>query len=152
MKNLFFLLLVIALNSNASAQNSIAVEETQIVRVINTFFASLEKKDSLLMKQTILDDAQIWRKNNSAGSAKIDFRFSKEDLPSMHSMPDVMEIAKDFDVKIHKGIAMAWVPYEFWVEKKFSHCGVDVFTLFKTDDNWKIISLAYTINKNDCDQ
>lgn len=151
MKNLFFLLLVLALIPNALAQNSRSAEEQQIVQVINLFFDSLEKKDSLLMQQTMLDDAQIWRRNNSTNPAKIDYRFSKDDLPSMHSIPNVKEIARDFDINIHKGIAAAWVPYEFWLEEKFSHCGVDVFTLFQVDGNWKIISLAYSIENKDCD-
>lgn len=151
MKNLLFLLLASTIILNVSAQDSRTKEEQQIVQVVNLFFDSLEKKDSLLMQQTMLDDAQIWRRNNSTNPAKIDYRFSKDDLPSMHSIPNVKEIAKDFEINIQRGIAVAWVPYEFWLEEKFSHCGIDVFTLFQVDGNWKIISLAYSIENKDCD-
>jgi hypothetical protein len=68
----------------------------------------------------------------------------------MQFLPDVKEIALDFDIRVHNGIAIAWVPYEFWVEGKFSHCGVDAFTFFEMNGNWKIITVAYTIEKN-CD-
>ncbi len=51
----------------------------------------------------------------------------------------------------YKGIAVAWVPYEFTVNGAFSHCGIDVFTLMKRDGNWQIVTAAYTVEKEDCD-
>ena len=67
-------------------------------------------------------------------------------------MSDVKEIAKDFDINIKDGIACAWVPYEFYIEGRFSHCGVDVFTLFEIDGEWMIVSAAYTVEKSNCDK
>lgn len=30
-------------------------------------------------------------------------------------------------VRVHKGIATLWAPYDFWLDGKFSHCGIDSF-------------------------
>jgi hypothetical protein len=42
-------------------------------------------------------------------------------------------------------IAMVWLPYDFYVNGTWSHCGVDIFTMIKDDTTWIITSLAYTV-------
>jgi hypothetical protein len=42
-------------------------------------------------------------------------------------------------------IATVWAPYDFWIDGKFSHCGVDAFDLIKTDKGWRIAGGAYTV-------
>jgi Putative lumazine-binding len=44
----------------------------------------------------------------------------------------------DPEVRVHGLIASVWAPYDFWVDGKFSHCGVDLFDLIKTAERWKI--------------
>jgi hypothetical protein len=44
-------------------------------------------------------------------------------------------------------IATAWVPYEFYLNGKFSHKGVDVFLLVKTGNEFKIQTLLYNMQK-----
>ena len=104
------------------------------------------------MNSTILADAQVWSRRNNEEHPSINFLFSKDSTPRLSSMPNMKEIALDYDITANNNIAVAWVPYEFWIEGEFSHCGVDVFTLFKKDGEWKIITLAYTVEKVKCDQ
>jgi hypothetical protein len=42
-------------------------------------------------------------------------------------------------------IAMVWLPYDFYINGAWSHCGIDVFTMVKQDTTWKIASLVYTV-------
>ncbi len=146
------LILLLTMTIQTYSQESEKKDEQQIIAVINKFFESLEKKDSLMMRQTTMDEAQIWRRYSDEKPARADFRYSKEFLPKMHSLPNVKEIALDFDINIHKGMASAWVPYEFYIDEKFSHCGVDIFTLFEMDGHWKIISVAYTVEMDHCEE
>ena len=96
-------------------------------------------------------EGQIWTVNNTVSPAKHRMRFFSDDLKSLKSKNTFLEEALSMEVKIHEGMAMAWVPYEFRLNAEFSHCGVDVFTLVKEDMKWKIITLAYTIDKEGCD-
>ena len=50
----------------------------------------------------------------------------------------------DAEVRVSGGIAAVWTPYDFYVGSEFSHCGVDVATLMRYDDGWRIISLDWT--------
>ena len=49
-------------------------------------------------------------------------------------------------------LASVWVPYEFYLGDKFSHCGVDAFHLARFEDGWKIIGLADTQRREGCGQ
>lgn len=47
-------------------------------------------------------------------------------------------------------IAVVWAEYDFHLNGKFSHCGIDSFTLLKTDTGWKIASISYTHETSSC--
>jgi len=56
-----------------------------------------------------------------------------------------------FDIKIDGAMAIAWVPYKLFFNNQLYHCGVDVFTLIKRGDDWKIMGITDTRRKNNCD-
>lgn len=53
-------------------------------------------------------------------------------------------------VLIRGPIALVWGEYDFWIDGKFSHCGVDSVQLAKVDEQWKIANWAWTVEKSDC--
>jgi hypothetical protein len=53
-------------------------------------------------------------------------------------------------VQVDGEMAQAWCDYAFYIDKTFSHCGVDAFHLFKGKDGWKIFHLADTRRKTGC--
>jgi len=120
--------------------------------VVLQFFESLENQDTLLLKEVAFMEGQIWTVNNTVSPARHRMRFFKDDLKSFQSKNTYLESAKSMDVKIHEGMAMAWVPYEFRLNGQFSHCGIDIFTFVKEEEKWKIINLSYSIDKDGCDE
>jgi hypothetical protein len=52
-----------------------------------------------------------------------------------------------YTIQVDGAMAHAWTPYEFYVNGKFSHKGVNAFTLFKDKDTWKIIYIIDTRRK-----
>lgn len=150
MKKLCYLLLLTFIY-NGFAQGSKLADEQRIEQVIHQFFEALETRDTLLMKQTTMADAQIWRRRNNKAPVEIDMRFRKDDLREMPSYPKLREVPLSFEILVGNGIAMAWVPYRFWIEDAFSHCGTDAVTLFEVEGEWKIISMAYTVETENCD-
>lgn len=53
-------------------------------------------------------------------------------------------------IHIDGPMATVWAPYKFYLGEKFSHCGVNAFTLVKTESVWKIVSITDTRRKDDC--
>ena len=47
-------------------------------------------------------------------------------------------------------LAHMWVPYEFYLNGQFSHCGANSFTLAKFDNGWKIVHLADSRRRGSC--
>lgn len=57
----------------------------------------------------------------------------------------------DLKISIDGNFAQAWASYAFYIGKKFSHCGVDAFHLYKQPDGqWRIFHLADTRQKEGC--
>ena len=52
-----------------------------------------------------------------------------------------------YTIQVDGTMAHVWTPYEFYVNEKLSHSGVNAFTLFKENDSWKIIHLIDTRRK-----
>ncbi|HEX4167725.1 MAG TPA: hypothetical protein VHZ55_19855 [Bryobacteraceae bacterium] len=50
----------------------------------------------------------------------------------------------------HGSIAVVWAPYNFHLNGKFSHCGIDSFSLLLTNGEWKIASISDTREKAGC--
>lgn len=48
------------------------------------------------------------------------------------------------EVRVNGPVAMVWYPYDLYIDGKWSHCGVDVFTLIRTEGQWRIASMAWS--------
>jgi len=151
MKNIIPIILIL-LSSPCLAQDSIASEKQAVIQVIESFFESLKTQDTVLYKRTLLTEGQVWRGINDQEPIKFDMRNFHEDLKSFDGTYTMEETAISYQVNIHRGMAMAWVPYTFKLNGVFSHCGVDVFTLIDTPEGWKIVSVAYTVDKTGCEE
>lgn len=57
----------------------------------------------------------------------------------------------DVKIQVDGNLAQVWTNYAFYLGKKFSHCGVDAFQLFKGGDGqWRIFHLADTRQTEGC--
>lgn len=144
MKNLSILFLF--LGSFIFAQNT---EEEKIKTVINNFFGAMQNSDSVKVKNAftssaifqLIDEHGVLQQDSPAGFAKY-----------VGTMPklDLVENATSWKISIDGKMANAWVGYEFYYQKKFTHCGIDNFVLLKENDQWKIHYLIFTMNKEGC--
>lgn len=50
----------------------------------------------------------------------------------------------------HGSIAIVWADYDFHLNGKFSHCGIDSFNLLKTAAGWKIAAVTDTRETSGC--
>ncbi len=143
---LIYLMLLFVFPALAQSTN----EKKEVLRIAQQFFIALEKQDSLAFKNIFLTDAYnyyVGVENDSVrtgGQPSVRYRFRADRI-----IKERMREAQ-VSMQIHERIAMIWAPYDLWVNDKYSHCGVDVFTLLKTQKGWKIASLAYSIEKNGC--
>jgi hypothetical protein len=150
MKKILLPLLLVAFSQCYAQQNDEA-EKKEITKKINLFFKVLETKDTVLYNTLVYPNAQIWTIRPQQDTLKIDMRSFSADMVSLVAMKTVIEEKPiSFEIKVHSNIAIVWAPYTLSLSGKFSHCGVDVFTLLKAADGWKIVSTVYSVEPDGC--
>jgi len=138
---------LIALSFESFAQEQHEQDKKEILQKVQQFFDALETQDTVLYKSILLKDGQTWAISEKDGSVRISMRQFSDRLKTLINPASVIqEKTLSSQVMIHKRIAMAWVPYTLSISGKFSHTGVDVFTLLKTSEGWKISTLAFTMD------
>jgi len=152
-KSILLLSLLFASSVSGFSQKGVKADKDLIAEKVNQFFEALENQDTTLFKRIIHPRGETWAVKEEADSIRISVR-SFEDRLKKFINPEyiIQERAFDMEIKIHQQVAMAWVPYELDISGTFSHCGVDIFTLVKGNDGWKIATLAFTMEPDGCDE
>ena len=126
-------------------------EKEKIVSVVKQFFAVLESRDVKdAQKILIPKGVSISLRKEGKGETVRTSNFQEFMDSFSNWKDDYKEIMSNPTVLIHDGIAVLWADYKFYINGKFSHCGVDAFSLIKTDNNWKIASIIYIVEKSGC--
>ncbi len=146
-KLLFSILTLFTLKSMAQD------DETAIKTVINNMFDGMRKPDSVLIRSAFAPKA-ILQTIAKTKEGKISVRSEVLDsfiiaVTRPHKEVYDERIIFDF-VKVDAELAIAWTPYQFFIDEKFSHCGVNSFQLVKIEGQWKIQYLIDTRRRQDC--
>jgi hypothetical protein len=144
-KLLLFSLLFFAVTTFAQEQQQAAVKST-----IDLFFKSMHAKDTLGLKKVCSDKMILQSIAETAKGSSFSDESTKDFFNSIASIPDAFHIEErllDYKIEIDGELAHAWTPYEFYINEKFSHKGVNSFTLYYENNAWKIISIIDTRRK-----
>lgn len=129
-------------------------EEISVRACINSFFEAFHRRDSTALRQTVGDGAVLQTVYTGAdGKAVLKGESFNDFLKAIASIPKEKvfeEKLQSFRFEIDGALAHVWVPYEFWFDGRFNHCGVNSFQLFKNNDHWQIIYLIDTRRKEGC--
>jgi hypothetical protein len=129
-------------------------DEGSITRLIEQLFEGMKKGDSTMVRTAFTKDvslATVYR--SKAGEPAIHFEKSLDDFVKAVGTPHTGVWTEEYwnlKIQIDGDFASAWCDYAFYLDHTFSHCGVDVFHLFKSKDGWKIFHLADTRRKENC--
>ncbi|UPZ14663.1 nuclear transport factor 2 family protein [Flavobacterium humidisoli] len=138
---IFFLLL--GLSSNAQKQ--------EVQKCIESFFEGFHQRDSTKIKLVCSNKMILQSITESVVKGnKLSDESVKEFYKSIASIPSSMKFQEkilSYTIQIDGAMAHVWTPYEFYLNDKLSHSGVNAFTLFKEKDSWKIIYLIDTRRK-----
>jgi len=138
---LFFLCLGLA--SNAQKQ--------EVQKTIEIFFEGFHQRDSVKIKSVCADKMILQSISESAVKGnKLNNESTDAFYKSIASIPSNMKFEEkilSYNIQVDGVMAHVWAPYEFYINEKLSHTGVNTFTLFKEKDSWKIIYLIDTRRK-----
>ena len=133
---------------------ALADERQAIMETVDKFFSAIETKDRGLLESILVPGSL-----NISSSEKPDgeSELTTADHNTMIAMltqqgREAKERTWDETILIQGHIAVFWAPYDFHVNKKFTHCGVDSFQLVKTNENWLISNASWTREIQNCPQ
>jgi hypothetical protein len=147
MKGVFGLFLLL-LSFSLYAQTA---EEQAVLLPIKQLFLGMQNKDTNMIKAQMHKNTWYFYtyRYNKNGELKIDTSTLKNFTTSIGNLNEQQIEEKIFKpiVKIDEPLATVWVDYEFWLNNKLSHIGVDAFTLVKIGNEWKITGIVDTRKK-----
>ncbi|MFT4033600.1 MAG: nuclear transport factor 2 family protein [Siphonobacter sp.] len=140
-----FILLTCLITIPAFAQKE---EETAVRAVVDRLFEGMAKHDSTIVRSVFHPTARLQsatmnkEKQPVLQSESID-KFVKS-IGSIPANVSIEERLTGYEIRVDDRLATAWTSYEFYLNGKLSHTGVDAFQLYKTDQGWKIIQISDT--------
>ena len=159
MKFLATLLFIIISTANLSAQTKPAkspapADQQAVEKAVRTLFDSMRAADTVMARSVMAPNFRIvMLVQNQDKQTSTRETSAKQFLAQITSKP-----AQTLDerywagqVQIDGDLASFWCRYAFFNGGKFSHCGTDVFQLYRSAQGWKIVNLAYNIQREGCD-
>jgi hypothetical protein len=151
MKTALVALAVAGLAQSAQAAPPVDPERAAILAKVDAFFAAMRTQDAKALADTQFTDGTFTVQRQQA-----DGHFELQRPPvagviaSMAQRSGLDEHIWDPTVLRRGPLAVVWAPYEFKLNGKTSHCGIDVFNLVQTGGEWKISGLSWTQEPTAC--
>ena len=126
--------------------------EEQVLATVDRFLAAISARDVAAMAALQMPDGMTFvsRPQEVGGNPIVARPNSYWVDPARAAGPPVRERYWSPTVLVRGQIAVVWAPYEFWIDGKTSHCGVDVFDLVEVDGMWRVANMMWTVEPDAC--
>ncbi len=138
-------LLAAMITAPAAAQESPGARE-QVLALVDSALAAINRNDPVALTDLMLEEAMQFRAFVVDGVPRYRAR-SRAEERAMRYDQAVVERGFRPEVRTSGTLATVWLPYDFYNDGKWSHCGVDQFTLVRTAAGWRIAAMSWTIEQ-----
>jgi hypothetical protein len=129
-----------------------SAEETAVLEAMDRYMTAISANDLHAMAAMQTSEGMTYRARAAEGGA-MDIVAHPNSYwigPSQDDGHRNRERYWSPTVLIRGGIAVVWAPYEYWIDGKTSHCGVDVFDFVKISGEWRVSNSMWTVEPNAC--
>lgn len=143
----FVSILTVFVITAASAQaQSQEVEKVAVLKTVQAFFDTMTATDVEGARKVLQPQGRFHAMRMRDGKPDVRSFTNEEYFAQLQASKQQMrERMWNPEVRISGLIATLWTPYDFWIDGKFSHCGIDAFELIKTEEGWKLAGGVYTL-------
>lgn len=128
-----------------SYSQTIKDDNADLKKIVTAFFDALAAGDTLILQDLCVDEMTLMTtysdKEGVPHYVNEDFQSFLQSVGKPHKEKWEERIS-DIVLYIDRNIAQAWMNYSFFLDDKFSHCGVNAFLFVKTPDGWKISNIT----------
>ncbi len=140
--------------AGAAAQEAgSAADQAAVLEVVTTLFDGMREKDEAKLRSVFHAEARLHSAGQDASGTP-----ATRGTPIDGFIQNVLgseayldEVTFDEEVEVSGNLAVAWTPYNLFVNEAFQHCGVDAFVMTRSPEGWKILQLADTRTREGCD-
>ena len=142
----FVFVLVLASSAQYAGAQAIDADGKAAIAVADSVLAALTSGDNATLARLTLDSSVVGGAGLRDGVERLSLRtwglYINRTGPSTFT-----ERGFDATARVQGRVAQVWMPYDLYLGAKWSHCGVDVFTLMKSEGRWRVAALIYTIEQ-----
>lgn len=152
MKNLLILSFML-ISFLSRSQSGLDQDKKEIENVLFEMFEGMRTGDSARVSKVFIKEALFFTSKKNKQGVQVTEKGSLEYfLKAIGTPHEQIWNEKLFNTTIESegGIAQVWTDYNFFIDDRFSHCGVDAFQLIKQDGQWKIVSIIDTRQIEGC--
>lgn len=133
---------------NVQAKDTYGAPQREALGAVDALFAAMAKHDVDASRQLILPGATFVVVLPD-GTVKVEPDTGYLDTLGKHKEA-FRERIWDAQVTVQGNLAQVWAPYDFHLDGKLSHCGIDSFSLVRNADGWRVAGVSYTVQKVGC--
>lgn len=135
--------------SSAFAQGA---DEAAVMAPIDAMFAGLTARDGqAILAQVRSDGAATAAVERPDGTRSVSRRSWAEFAAGLRPGPERFEERMhDPLVRIDGDVAMVWGRYDFLVDGRMHHCGVNHFDLVRENGAWKVLNVTWSHRTEGC--
>lgn len=119
-----------------------APEEARALAVADSALAAITRGDVVALTDLMLEETVMFPSSTREGQFRYRVRTRAEQRAAR--MDGIVERGYKPEIRVQGPIAVVWYPYDLYVQGKWSHCGIDVFTLLKYEGRWRIATLVWS--------
>lgn len=126
-------------------------QDSEIQLTIGNFFNAFHQRDSVALKKVCSENLVLHSISESEKKPKFSIQKASDFFKSIAAIPLSMKFEEkilSYKVQVDGTMAHVWTPYEFYVNDKLSHSGVNSFHLYKENDVWKVVYILDTRRKS----
>ena len=118
-------------------------EEKAAIAVAGSALAAITRGDMTALTDLMLPEAVMFPTSTRDGVTRYRLRTRAEQRAAPVTRK-VTERGFRPEARVNGPVAMVWYPYDLYLDGQWSHCGVDVFTLIRTDGQWRIATMSWS--------
>ncbi len=128
-----------------------AIDRAAVVNMVQTFFDAMTDRDVDVMRNLLTADGIFYGYRETAEGLQITRSAHAAFVAGTGERNNTLiERFWDPQILLHDRMAVVWTPYDFYIDGEFSHCGIDNFNFLKTDQGWKITSIVFSMEPDNC--
>ena len=121
-------------------------EEDAVLAIADQALERISAEDSAGLADLMIEEAMIYIGVVTDGIYSVRTR-NYEDVRTNPIEAELEERGWNPTVMVSGTIAMVWYPYDIYVDGEWSHCGIDVFNMIRTNEGWRIAVLQYNVQQ-----